>query len=85
MNVHEKDTFNSVFLFQKQCCSEAWTSHSTYPIMSVDTELPNVVFIKGLEHGVTYVVRTVLINEDFNSYEGNDIPATNFTSLCISM
>ena len=67
-------------MLQKQIGHEAWSSFNTYPLSQKRSD----IVIRGLEHGMPYLVRAVLIDADLNSYQGEDIPKANFVSLCTS-
>lgn len=65
---------------KKDYDSEPWLSHRMYPIPSEG--IPEPIVIGGLERDTPYTVRTVLIDRDLNSYQGEDIPTANLTILC---
>jgi hypothetical protein len=39
--------------------------------------------ITGLQSGIDYEVRVVLLDRDGNSYQDSDVPYANVTTLCI--
>ena len=38
--------------------------------------------VTGLQSGIDYRVRVVLLDRDGNSYQGSDVPYANVTTLC---
>ncbi|XP_054287584.1 uncharacterized protein LOC129003313 [Macrosteles quadrilineatus] len=55
--------------------------YRTLPISQTGDSVQDVV-ITGLQHGVRYDVRVILIDQDLNSYQGNLVPYNQFLTSC---
>lgn len=58
-----------------------WIVYRTLPISQTGDSVQDVV-ITGLQHGVRYDVRVILIDQDLNSYQGSLVPYNQFLTSC---